>query len=69
MSGLASYPPVILQEDLKDQRLSEIFPSTLDPVFLGKLQDSVDLAAKERLIRKPFKVDAWVAPQLAAAGL
>ena len=69
VSGLASYPPVILQDDLKDQRLSEIFPSTLDPVFLGKLQDSVDLAAKERLIRKPFKVDAWVAPQLDAAGL
>jgi sulfonate transport system substrate-binding protein len=69
VSGLASYPPVILNQDLADQKLSEVFPSTLDPVFLGKLQDSVDLAAKERLIRKPFKVSDWVAPELAAAKL
>ncbi|QQZ42362.1 ABC transporter substrate-binding protein [Pseudomonas sp. SK3(2021)] len=69
VSGLASYPPVVLQQDLEDQRFSEIFPSTLDPVFLGRLQDSVDLAAQQRLIRKPFKVSEWVAPQLVAAGL
>ncbi|PWE45282.1 ABC transporter substrate-binding protein [Pseudomonas prosekii] len=69
VSGLASYPPIILQQDLKDQKLSEVFPSTLDPVFLGKLQDSVDLAAQQRLIRKPFKVSDWVAPELAAAKL
>ncbi|MFJ4193006.1 ABC transporter substrate-binding protein [Pseudomonas sp. NPDC089534] len=69
VSGLASYPPVILTQDLKDQRLSEVFPSTLDPVFLGKLQDAVDLAAQQKLIRKPFKVNDWVAPGLAAAGL
>ena len=69
VSGLASYPPVILTNDLKDQKLSEIFPSTLDPVFLGKLQDAVDLASKERLIRKSFQVSDWVAPNLQAAGL
>ncbi|TFY88250.1 nitrate ABC transporter substrate-binding protein [Pseudomonas kairouanensis] len=69
VSGLASYPPVILGNDLKNEKLSELFPSTLDPEFLGKLQDSVDLAAKERLIRKPFKVSEWVVPGLQAAGL
>lgn len=69
VSGLASYPPLILTQDLKDQKLSEVFPSTLDPVFLGKLQDSVDLAAQQRLIRKPFNVSDWVAPELAAAKL
>ncbi|QDG58039.1 MULTISPECIES: ABC transporter substrate-binding protein [Pseudomonas] len=69
VSGLASYPPVILTNDLKDQTLSEIFPSTLDPVFLAKLQGSVDLASKEKLIRKPFQVSDWVAPNLSAAGL
>ncbi|WP_347903168.1 ABC transporter substrate-binding protein [Pseudomonas purpurea] len=69
VSGLASYPQVILQQDLKDQKLSEIFPSTLDPVFLGKLQDAVDLASQQKLIRKPFKVSEWVAPQLTAAKL
>ncbi len=69
VSGLASYPPIILINDLKDQNLSEVFPSTLDPVFLGKLQDSVNLAAQQKLIRKPFKVSDWVAPELAAAKL
>jgi sulfonate transport system substrate-binding protein len=69
VSGLASYPSVILTEDLKDQKLSEVFPSTLDPVFLGKLQDAVDLASQQKLIRKSFKVSDWVAPELAAAKL
>ena len=69
VSGLASYPPLILTRDLQDQKLSEVFPSTLDPVFLGKLQDSVDLAAQQKLIRKPFKVSDWVVPELAAAKL
>ncbi|CAM3347556.1 MULTISPECIES: ABC transporter substrate-binding protein [Pseudomonas] len=69
VSGLASYPPVILTNDLQDQKLSEIFPSTLDPVFLGKLQDAVDLASKERLIRKSFRVSDWVVPGLVAAGI
>jgi len=69
VSGLASYPPVILTQDLKDQKLSEVFPSTLDPVFLGKLQDAVDLASQQKLIRKPFRVTDWVAPELAAAKL
>lgn len=69
VSGLASYPAVIMEQDLKDQKMSEVFSSTLDPVFLGKLQDSVDLAAQQKLIRKPFKVSEWVAKPLAAAGL
>ena len=69
VSGLASYPPVILTNDLKDQTLSEIFASTLDPVFLAKLQGSVDLASKEKLIRKSFQVSDWVAPNLASSGL
>ncbi|PTT61174.1 nitrate ABC transporter substrate-binding protein [Pseudomonas sp. HMWF007] len=69
VSGLASYPPVILSQDLKDQNLSEVFPSTLDPLFLENLQGKVDLAAQQKLIRKPFKVNEWVAPELAAAKL
>ncbi|KIF65117.1 ABC transporter substrate-binding protein [Pseudomonas fluorescens] len=69
VSGLASYPPVILTRDLKDQNLSEVFPSTLDPLFLQNLQGKVDLAAQQKLIRKPFKVNEWVAPELAAAKL
>ncbi|WP_236181383.1 ABC transporter substrate-binding protein [Pseudomonas sputi] len=69
VSGLASYPSVILTQDLKDQNLSEVFPSTLDPLFLQNLQGKVDLAAQQKLIRKPFKVNEWVAPELAAAKL
>ncbi|WP_460423192.1 ABC transporter substrate-binding protein [Pseudomonas sp. ZL2] len=63
VSGLASYPPAILQQDLQNEQLSKIFPSTLDADFLAKLQASVDLAAGQRLIRKPFKVEQWLAPQ------
>ncbi|WP_439820444.1 ABC transporter substrate-binding protein [Pseudomonas sp. HLG18] len=69
VSELASYPPVILTQDLKDQNLSEVFPSTLDPLFLENLQGKVDLAAQQKLIRKPFKVNEWVAPELAAVKL
>lgn len=60
---------MILTQDLQDQDLREVFQSTLEPVFLGKLQDSVDLAAQQKLIRKPFKVSDWVAPELSAAKL
>jgi len=38
-------------------------------VFLSGLQDKVDLAAQQKLIRKPFKVSDWVAPELSAARL
>ncbi|MNJ77321.1 hypothetical protein D3C77_747930 [compost metagenome] len=60
---------MILTQDLKDQKLSTVFPSTLDPVFLERLQYSVDLASQQKLIRKPFKVSDWVAPAFAAAKL
>ncbi|MFF3703201.1 MULTISPECIES: ABC transporter substrate-binding protein [Pseudomonas] len=63
VSERASYPPAILQRDLSQERLSAVFDSTLDPDFLARLQASVDLAAQQRLIRKPFKVDQWLAPQ------
>ncbi|MGY2292754.1 ABC transporter substrate-binding protein [Pseudomonas sp. SDO528_S397] len=64
VSGLASYPPAILTDDLKDQAFSAVFPSTLDPVFLTRLQGKVDLASQQRLIRKGFAVSDWVAPGL-----
>ena len=35
VAGLASYPPVILSNDLKNEKLSALFPSTLDPVDKG----------------------------------
>ncbi|MNP00656.1 hypothetical protein D3C76_924490 [compost metagenome] len=63
VSGLASYPPVILERDLQDEVLGQTFRSSLDQPFLDQLQASVDLAAEQRLIRKPFKVSQWLAPQ------
>ena len=63
VSGLASYPPVILQRDLQDETLEFTFRSSLDQPFLDQLQASVDLAAAQRLIRKPFQVSQWLAPQ------
>ncbi|CAD5110523.1 ABC transporter substrate-binding protein [Zestomonas carbonaria] len=67
VSQLASYPPVILQEDLKEEKLATLFRSELDSVFLDRLQRSVDLAAELRLIRKPFVVREWAEPRFLEA--
>lgn len=69
VSRLANYPAMIITQEFEDQKMSEVFPSTLDPVFLGKLQDAVDLALRQRLIRRPFNVNDWVEPKLSAAKL
>ncbi|GFM79779.1 ABC transporter [Pseudomonas cichorii] len=60
VSNYASYPAAILEKDLRTEKMADIFPSQLDPQFLAALQSSVDIAARERLIRKPFKVSEWV---------
>lgn len=60
VSGLANYPQATLQEDMKGIDLSVRFDPRLDAEFLAQLQKSVDLAAEQRLIRKPFKVSEWV---------
>ncbi|MFC0709615.1 ABC transporter substrate-binding protein [Azorhizophilus paspali] len=60
VSRLASYPPGLLQTDLADANFSERFSATLDQGFLAQLQASVDLALRQRLIRKGFDVQGWV---------
>ncbi|UVE19438.1 ABC transporter substrate-binding protein [Pseudomonas sp. LS44] len=67
VSQLASYPPVILQADYKDQKLAALFSSDLDVAFLAHLQKSVDLAGELRLIRKPFTVKDWAQPEFLEA--
>jgi sulfonate transport system substrate-binding protein len=37
--------------------------------FVGLLQQGVDLAAKERLIRRDFQVSEWVEPRFLDAAL
>lgn len=61
VSGLAGYPPVILQSDLGDEKLGQLFQTRLDPEFLRKLDASIQLASQQRLIRKPFTTADWVA--------
>lgn len=63
VSSYASYPAAILEKDLSTEKMGDLFPSQLDPKFLTALQSSVDIAARERLIRKPFKVSEWVLKQ------
>ncbi|WP_342246243.1 ABC transporter substrate-binding protein [Pseudomonas sp. OTU5201] len=69
VSRLASYPPVILKTDLAQERLSQYFDPRLDAGFVGLLQQGVDLAAKERLIRRSFQVSEWVEPRFLDAAL
>ncbi|MCO8161292.1 ABC transporter substrate-binding protein [Pseudomonas sp. 21LCFQ010] len=60
VAELANYPQAVLQDDLTGLDLSVRFDPRLDPEFLASLQKSVDLAAEQRLVRKPFKVSEWV---------
>jgi sulfonate transport system substrate-binding protein len=61
VSTLAGYPPVILQSDLGDEKLGQLFQTQLDPEFLRRLDGSIKLASQQRLIRKPFTTAEWVA--------
>lgn len=57
-SGL---PIKLLQADQGDNDFHETFDPRLDAAFLQRLQQGVDLAASERLIRKGFNVQEWAA--------
>lgn len=67
VSGLANYPEVILQTDLHSSSFSRVFDPQLDAEFLGRLQQGVDLAAEQRLIRRGFKVADWAEPKFLEA--
>ncbi|MDH0896101.1 MULTISPECIES: ABC transporter substrate-binding protein [unclassified Pseudomonas] len=69
VSGLANYPTLILQNDLHNASFSKIFDPQLDAGFLGRLQQSVDLAAEQRLVRKGFVVADWAEPKFLDAAL
>ncbi|WDY57824.1 ABC transporter substrate-binding protein [Pseudomonas sp. PSKL.D1] len=65
----ANYPKLILEGDLAGENLAHYFDPRLDAEFIGLLQQGVDLAAKERLIRRSFKVSEWVEPRFLDAAL
>jgi sulfonate transport system substrate-binding protein len=69
VSRLASYPPAILRNDLAQEDFNRYFDPRLDAEFIGSLQQGVDLAAKERLIRRGFQVSEWVEPRFLDAAL
>jgi sulfonate transport system substrate-binding protein len=64
VSGLAGYPAVILQSDLGDEKLGQLFQTQLDATFLKNLDASIKLASEQRLIRKPFNTAGWVAKEV-----
>ncbi len=69
VSNLANYPKVILRDDLAKEDLAHYFDPRLDAEFVGLLQQGVDLAAKERLIRRGFQVSDWIEPRFLDAAL
>lgn len=62
VANTANWPKSILRDDLAEENLAEYFDPRLDVGFVGLLQQGVDLAAKERLIRRGFQVADWVEP-------
>ena len=63
VANTANWPKSILRDDLAEENLAEYFDPRLDAGFVGLLQQGVDLAAKERLIRRGFQVSDWVEPR------
>lgn len=65
----ANWPKTILQGELAQENLDHYFDPRLDAEFVGLLQQGVDLAAKERLIRRSFQVVDWIEPRFLDAAL
>lgn len=65
----ANWPKSILQGELANEDLAHYFDPRLDAEFVGLLQQGVDLAAKERLIRRSFQVADWIEPRFLDAAL
>ena len=59
----ANWPRSILSDDLATEDLAHYFDPRLDAEFVAQLQQGVDLAAKERLIRRGFQVADWIEPR------
>lgn len=60
VATLSGYPATILQSDLSEEKLGQLFQTQLDAPFLRKLDSSIKLASQQRLIRKPFNTADWV---------
>jgi sulfonate transport system substrate-binding protein len=69
VANSASWPKSILRDDLAEENLADYFDPRLDAGFVGLLQQGVDLAARERLIRHGFQVADWIEPRFLDAAL
>ncbi|MCO7519866.1 MULTISPECIES: ABC transporter substrate-binding protein [unclassified Pseudomonas] len=69
VANSANWPAAILRDDLAQENLADYFDPRLDPGFVALLQQGVDLAAKERLIRRGFQVADWIEPRFLDAAL
>lgn len=56
----SEFPRALVENDLKGERMADVFNPKLDKEFLAALQASVNLAAQIRLIRRPFEVQDWI---------
>ncbi|MDH0646575.1 ABC transporter substrate-binding protein [Pseudomonas sp. GD03858] len=63
VASTANWPKSILRDDLAQENLADYFDPRLDAGFVALLQQGVDLAARERLIRRGFQVADWIEPR------
>ncbi len=69
VARLSTYPASILNADAGTQSFVKIFNPQLDPEFLGNLQNGVNVALEQKLIRKGFDVKDWAQPAFLDAAL
>lgn len=69
VARLSSYPASILSSDAGTQSFVKIFDPELDEAFLGNLQNGVNVALQQKLIRKGFEVKDWAQPAFLDAAL
>lgn len=69
VARLSTYPASILNADAGTQSFVKIFDPKLDEEFLKNLQNGVDVALQQKLIRKGFQVKDWAQPAFLDAAL
>jgi sulfonate transport system substrate-binding protein len=69
VARLSTYPASILNADAGTQSFVKIFNPQLDEEFLGNLQNGINVAVEQKLIRKGFQVKDWAQPAFLDAAL
>lgn len=69
VARLSTYPASILNADAGTQSFVKIFNPQLDEEFLANLQNGINVALEQKLIRKGFQVKDWAQPAFLDAAL